>query len=187
MVTKQEALRIIKSLAIQVEKDDPNYKREEFIPEDYEFFSIGVIEEEVIFRGEMISPTDKKCILGNCYQTGLAYSLAYETNNGEIELVGETFTNLNTGLNGGAVEALRKYNENFNSARDVPRFIVALKLVNVTDHDCFDDDTCDGCGEQYDDCNCDDIDEFDQKNIIDTFRPMNAFARARWLKIQGEI
>lgn len=44
---------------------------------------------------------------------------------------------------------------------------------------------CDSCGEVYSDCEC--RDEFDDENVVDTFRPMNAFARARWLRAQEKI
>lgn len=79
--------------------------------------------------------------------------------------------------------------------------------------DCIDDDICSGCDEQRDDCCCDDYDdeycgncnsheclcndddwdgfndtdEFDQENVADTFSPMNAFTRARWLKAQERL
>ena len=58
---------------------------------------------------------------------------------------------------------------------------------------CYDDDDdCIRCGLDPETCGCwdksdDDTDEFDQENIADTFRPMNAFARARWLKAQGKL
>lgn len=73
------------------------------------------------------------------------------------------------------------------------------KLYN----DCIcndDDDCCEECSQSHDDClrcsECDccdcqviktSLNEFDQENVADTFRPMNAFARARWLKAQGEL
>jgi|GEM_PF-3813627 len=47
-----------------------------------------------------------------------------------------------------------------------------------SDDDGCDDDYCPGCG-NYQYCGCD---EFDDEFIADTFRSMNAFARARWLK-----
>lgn len=46
-----------------------------------------------------------------------------------------------------------------------------------------DEDYCPGCG-NYQYCNCD---EFDNEFVSDTFRPMNAFERARWLKARGEL
>ena len=65
------------------------------------------------------------------------------------------------------------------------------------------EDQCDFCGEFEEDCTCDDddddvedycgkegcwcdTDEFDKENVADTFRPMNAFARARWLKAKNK-
>lgn len=167
--------------------------------------------------------------LGGCYHTGLAYSLAYDAH-GKIELTGKTFTNLDAGLDGGAMGALREHRQNFDPSKDVPYFIVALKPVDVI-FDPMDDETyeqwnnngyCNNCGEICTDCNCDntdpvailkddddtdchiefvivaksaqieletdcDCDEFDQEFISDTFRPMNAFDRARWLKGAGEI
>jgi len=45
------------------------------------------------------------------------------------------------------------------------------------DEDDDDDDDCPGCG----------CDKFDDEFIADTFRSMNAFARARWLKARGEL
>lgn len=47
----------------------------------------------------------------------------------------------------------------------------------------IDDDCCPGCG-NYQYCDCD---EFDVEFVADTFRSMNAFARARWLKTRGEL
>ena len=71
----------------------------------------------------------------------------------------------------------------------------------------YGDDCCEECGEQYCDCcedaynnNVDDLcsiccrsdclcdeygDDLDDENVDQTFRPMNAFARARWLKARG--
>jgi len=45
------------------------------------------------------------------------------------------------------------------------------------------DDYCPDCG-NYQYCDCDELDE---EFVADTFRPMNAFARARWLKARGEL
>jgi len=46
-----------------------------------------------------------------------------------------------------------------------------------------DDDYCPGC-DNYQYCDCDELDE---EFVADTFSPMNAFARARWLKACGEL
>lgn len=144
--------------------------------------------------------------LGGCYHTGLAYSLGYypSDNNDEIELSGETFTNFNTGLNGGARAALLEHRKNFDPSRDLPRFIVALKPVEIisppNEHDCCsaedDDDICGDCGNYFEDCICccedcydDPCDSVDIEIINVTvineetiIPPLNAFARARWLK-----
>lgn len=69
--------------------------------------------------------------LGGCYHDAVAYSLAYEAAGGDTELCGETFTSLDTGIDGGAKAALRRHMQNFDPARDVPRFIVALRPVKV--------------------------------------------------------
>lgn len=41
------------------------------------------------------------------------------------------------------------------------------------------------------DCICwdgdNDTDEFNDENVVDTFRQMNAFDHARWLKAKGKI
>lgn len=42
---------------------------------------------------------------------------------------------------------------------------------------------CDDCGELWYYCVCD----LDKENVADTFRPMNAFDRARWLKSLGKV
>jgi len=68
--------------------------------------------------------------LGGCYHDGLAYSLGYDAC-GVVELSGETFTNLNSGLDGGAEAALRRHRQNYDPNCDVERFIVALKPVKV--------------------------------------------------------
>jgi len=69
--------------------------------------------------------------LGDCYHDDVAYSLGYRTSDGVIELCGETYTNLNTGIDGGAMAALRRHRQNFDPSRDIERFIVALKPVRV--------------------------------------------------------
>lgn len=63
------------------------------------------------------------------------------------------------------------------------------------DGQCCCDECCE-CGFSNDDCRCADIcdqcnilgcccdDELDEENTADTFGPMNAFARARWLRAQ---
>ena len=76
---------------------------------------------------------------------------------------------------------------------------------DIDDDDCYcincglDPETC-GCWDHDDDeCSDEDYcpdfviiinsccDEFDKENVAGTFHPMNAFARARWLKIQGKL
>jgi len=63
------------------------------------------------------------------------------------------------------------------------------------DEDGYDGEICVDCGEygkEFLECGCypnicdrdDNTDEFDDENVADTFRPMNAFVRARWLKAQ---
>lgn len=49
-----------------------------------------------------------------------------------------------------------------------------------------DDDVCLGCEELFDNCSCDDgyEDELCQELVSETFQPMNAFARARWMRAQ---
>ncbi len=173
----------------------------------------------------------KEVYLGGCYHSGLAYALGYYAS-GEIELDEEIFTN----INGGAREALKEHRRDFDPSRDVKRFIVALKPVEVimdeeeNEYDEFDDNAgCDSCGENdriegenlcefcledetYDNCDeeccsscdycsdkeddcclCEDCvyedtcyceDELCDEFVADTFEPMNAFARARWLKAQ---
>lgn len=52
------------------------------------------------------------------------------------------------------------------------------------DGQCCCEDMCDECyccGEE--ECLCD-TDELDKENVADSFHPMNAFARARWLRAQ---
>lgn len=198
-----------------------------------------------------------KVKLGGCYHTGKAYCLGYRNScDGEVELGAEVFTCLDSGVDGGAVEELRKHKEDFNPLEDIPHFIVELAAVRIIDEDtnvdahvgpdvcdeclksvencdcdfedahwaeddcecgnhsddcgcedyddCLDDDECyvcgvvecicieddddfddDGycnlCGEICTDCECAD-DDLDDENVDQTFRPMNAFARARWLK-----
>jgi hypothetical protein len=94
---------------------------------------------------------DTRIVLGGCYHSGLAYSLAYDAN-GEIELAGRTFTNLSTGLDGGAMGALNQHRRDFDPDRDVPCFIVALKPVKVIlgredgeDYKLPDTIACDSC------------------------------------------
>ena len=58
MATQEEALRIIKSLAHQIEKsaDFSDDRPAEFILKDDQYFSIAVVyDEDVIFCGEKIS------------------------------------------------------------------------------------------------------------------------------------
>lgn len=69
--------------------------------------------------------------LGGCYHDAVAYSLGYEVSPGVIELCGETFTTLDTGIDGGARAALRRHRQNYDPDRDVERLIVALKPVGV--------------------------------------------------------
>lgn len=73
-------------------------------------------------------------VLGGCYHDGTAWSLGYETAHGEVELDGKTFTSLDTGLDGGAMAALREHRRKYSSARDVPRLLVELKVVKVITH-----------------------------------------------------
>lgn len=115
---------------------------------------------------------DARLVLGGCYHSGLAYSLAYDAN-GETELTGETFTNLNAGIGNGAMGALTRHRQNFPSNGDTPRFIVALKPVKVIlgreedeeyklpqTEEYVDSDTCSKCGISYDlGCFCDTCDE----------------------------
>lgn len=68
-----------------------------------------------------------RAALGGCYHDGVAYSLGYDAN-GVVELSGETFTNLS-----GAEAALQRHRQNFDAGRDIPRFIVALSPVKVSD------------------------------------------------------
>lgn len=51
---------------------------------------------------------------------------------------------------------------------------------------CDDGETCLGCEELFDNCSCDDgyEDELCQELVSETFQPMNAFARARWMRAQ---
>lgn len=164
--------------------------------------------------------------LGGCYHDGLVYALGYYAN-GEIELEDQLFTNLKRGFHGGIIAALAEHQRQFDPSRNVERFIVALKpvqiLANTPDEkydkpennagcgscgendriegdkfceDCIDDDICDNCCERLDDCYCDCDednkeepfhmceDEFCEEFIADTFQPMNAFVRARWLKVK---
>ncbi len=204
-----------------------------------------------------------KVQLGGCYHEGKAYCLGYRTGHGEeVELCGEVFTNLNTGIGTRADNALKEHRENFDCTTDTPRFIVELAAVRIIDEDtddaydikkdygsfanshpitettedcecgshpddcscdgglddlddyCFNcgendsdclcyenDDYCDDCdkfgcicdesfccdcGEQQEECTCEDAydcdDDLDDENVDQTFRPMNAFARARWSK-----
>lgn len=159
LVTQQEAISIIKSLAHQIKVKDCNNGREEFFDDDGREFSIGVVEGDVLFRGEKISePKDEEKInLSGCYHTSLAYSLGYYAN-GEIELVGETFTNLDTGIDGGVMAALKEYRKNFRPLGDIPYFIVALKPVKVIlgkeEDEKYGLETCPYCDEIYDDCGC---------------------------------
>lgn len=64
MATTSEALQIIKSLAHQIEKkNDPCHgddRRAEFIDKNSQYFSISVVNEDVIFRGEKISYKGEK-------------------------------------------------------------------------------------------------------------------------------
>lgn len=69
--------------------------------------------------------------LGGCYRDGVAYSLGYRTSEGVIELCGEVFTSLDSGIDGGALAALRRHRQNFDPGRDVKRIIVALRPVRV--------------------------------------------------------
>ena len=166
---------------------------------------------------------EDKVTLGDCYHTGLAYALGYDAN-GEVELCGKVFTNLNTGGDS-AMKALSEHRQQFNPHRDIKRFIVALKPVKIITglEDNEDDEICRECGEgycdcccddEYDDeycgncnshnCCCDDDDDYDEdgycnqcmeictdctcnnKNEAD-ITPLNAFARARWLKSQEKL
>lgn len=150
----------------------------------------------------------EEVVLSGCYHTGLTYSLGYYVH-GEVELVGETFTNLNTGLDGGAMASLLEHRQQFDPMRDIEQFIVELKPVKIIpgreegeDYK-LDEDLCDTCLEEIDDCIREDdydwcpacgelkdeciCDEFDQEFIVDTFHPMNAFDRVRWLKAEGKI
>lgn len=151
-VTKPEAIRIIRSLSGQMEEYDPNYGRlEEFTPEGYDFFSIGVIDGNALFHGEEI--TDN----AGCDSCGI-----------HDRIEGE-------------------------------------KLCQ----DCLDDDICDDdcfeCGGNPETCGCwnddndydyDNYDDYDDdySNEIDcacntevVTPPLNAFARARYLKAQGGL
>lgn len=94
---------------------------------------------------------EKDVVLGGCYHDGLAYSLAYDAH-GTVELSGKTFTNLNTGLNGGAKAALLEHRRKFDPSRDIKQFIVALKPVEIIsgleDGECYkllEDDICQRC------------------------------------------
>lgn len=87
--------------------------------------------------------------LGGCYHDGLAYSLGYDAH-GDVELVGRTFTNFNTGLNGGAMAALLEHRRQFDPSVDVERFIVALKPVKIImgreEGESYELTGCDYCG-----------------------------------------
>ena len=61
------------------------------------------------------------------------------------------------------------------------------------DYDCLcseEDDVCSRCCELHEDCDCGGCtkcsDEFDEEFVCSTFRSMNAFDRARWIRTQGE-
>lgn len=61
------------------------------------------------------------------------------------------------------------------------------------DYDCLcstEDDVCSRCYELHEDCECGGCtkcsDEFDEEFVCSTFRSMNAFDRARWIRAQGE-
>jgi len=111
---------------------------------------------------------NKSLNLGGCYHTGLAYCLAYDAN-GETELCDKIFTNLNTGLEGGAMAALKKHEDEFDASRDIPKFIIALKPVLVIrtlgDDETNEEETeCSHCSEKADeDCCCHDYDECDEE------------------------
>ncbi len=45
-VTTQEAIRLIRSLAHQIEKNDPEYGRAEFYTKDGEYFSVAVADDK---------------------------------------------------------------------------------------------------------------------------------------------
>lgn len=151
----------------------------------------------------------EKITLGDCYHSGLAYTLGYDAN-GKIELDTQIFTNLDNSAEGSAMTALMSHRKQFNPISDVERFIVELRPVKIIlgkeddeDYklsenagcdvcgvqdrmddnnlceDCLEEDVCEDCYERFDDCDCDD--ELCEEFVADTFKPMNAFDRARWL------
>ncbi len=79
---------------------------------------------------KLLDEMSNEVVLGDCYHTGLAYSLAYDAG-GRIELSGKIFTNLDVDFDGGAMNALQDHRKKFVSGRDVPHFIVALKPVKI--------------------------------------------------------
>ncbi len=148
--------------------------------------------------------------LGGCYHTGFTYCIGYYVN-GELELHSEIFTNLKTGLGGGAMAKLRTSKDGLSS------FVVALKPVKIiVDQDDKIGEKCDdACQESCDgnhiddmgrydnyenagftdkhiedtECckqNCDCEDEFDKEFVLDTFRSMNTLDREKWLKTQAK-
>ncbi|RLC88988.1 MAG: hypothetical protein DRJ03_00060 [Chloroflexi bacterium] len=178
LVTKQEALQIIRSLVHQLERLDagldPNDVRVEFYPHDekYGYFSIAISNDpEALFRREKVGDVDCACgCPGDCSMADVAKCGRCGTNN---RVEDDTLCG-----------------------------------------DCIDDDTCLDCDERYEDCCCDDEygdndcincgldpetcgcwdhsdgdcqDELDQENVADTFRPMNAFVRARWLMARRKL
>lgn len=91
-------------------------------------------------------------ILSSCYHTGSAYALGYDVN-GKVELDSNTFTTLDSGINGGVMAALMEHRRQFNPNRDVKRFIVVLKPVEIIsgleedeDYKLEDNAGCDKCG-----------------------------------------
>lgn len=163
IISPQDAIKIIRGLAHQIECDDDD-RGPTFYDDKGKSFNIKISRGEKSPHKNQLT-SEEKIEFDGCYHTGLAYSLGYQTSEGEIELAGETFTNLNTGLNGGAIESLRKHREQFDPNRDVEQFIVALKPVKIIsgreedENYKLEDDTVSGC-----DFCCDD-DRVDGKTL----------------------
>lgn len=137
LITKKEAVQIIRSLSHQLEKLDagldPNTVRAEFYPHDdeYGYFSIAVGEYGQVGDNDKVEG-DKLC--EECI---------------EDDLINED----------------------------------ADDCLCCEDNDCY-EECCLLCDQLTEDYTCDDEDEFCEEFGIDTFKPMNVFVRARWLKSQ---
>lgn len=181
LVTQREAISIIKSLAHQISVNDCNNGREEFFDDDGIEFSIGVVDEDVLFRGEEISRLEDSDDLNN-----LTNLDDYDDDDGCIHC----------GLDPTTCGCWHEEDQCgkpgcwCNPHNEEGEYNEYGCLCNLED----DGDYCDMCAHRLFKCEkCDllmcscEVDELDQDNIANTFGPMNAFARTRWLKSQGRV